>query len=66
VIQLLNLLLPVEPLWVAYGSLLKPLNAYAVLFRYPGQRANRRIAKEALAICRTMRKVVRISMGLKP
>jgi HEPN domain-containing protein len=38
---LLNLLLPVERLWVAFRAALQNLSDYAVDFRYPGRRATK-------------------------
>ncbi len=40
------------------------LNAYSVEFRYPGESADKEMAKEALAATRRLRKAARKSLGL--
>src|SRR5438874_2386908 len=54
-IALLQLLLPVQPLWAAFAPALRRLNDYAVKFRYPGHTATRADAREALKFCRSIR-----------
>jgi HEPN domain len=44
---LLELVKPLEPLWVAYEQEMRLLTDYAVEFRYPGASANLEIAKLA-------------------
>ena len=61
---LLNLLVPIEPLWAAFHPVLGTLTSYAVQFRYPGHVATRQDAKEALADGRSIRKEDRLSLGL--
>ncbi len=63
-VALLQLLLPVEPLWASFAPSLRRLNDYAVKFRYPGHCATRSNARQALKICRSLRTDVRISLGL--
>jgi HEPN domain-containing protein len=63
-IVLLQLLLPVEPLWASFAPVLRRLNDYAVKFRYPGHVATRADAREALRVCRSIRTDVRLSIGL--
>jgi len=63
--KLLNLLLPVEPLWAAMLSALAGLTDYAVEFRYPGHEATARQMKEALKAAKTVRKEARLALGLK-
>jgi HEPN domain-containing protein len=63
-IVLLQLLLPVEPLWASFAPALRRLNDYAVKFRYPGHVATRTDAREALRVCRSIRTDVRLSIGL--
>ena len=63
-VVLLQLLLPVEPLWAAFAPALRRLNDYAVNFRYPGHVATRPDAREALKVCRSIRADVRLSIGL--
>jgi HEPN domain-containing protein len=63
-IALLQLLLPVEPLWASYAPAFRGLNDYAVKFRYPGHRASRADARTALKDARSFREDVRLSLGL--
>lgn len=63
---LLGLLNPVEPLWEAWREELTALSAYAVNFRYPGESADKAMAREAVAICKKIRVEVRRSLGLEP
>jgi HEPN domain-containing protein len=62
---LLNLLLPVEPLWKSYESAVKELTEYAVSFRYPGENATLAEAKRSLKHCRSLRAEMRRSLRLK-
>jgi HEPN domain-containing protein len=62
---LLQLLLPLKPLWKAYEPPLKSLTEYAVNFRYPGDNATLTEAKNAMKNCRSLRAEVRQSLGLK-
>jgi len=63
-IELLDLIKTVEPLWRPYRPTFRPISAYAVQFRYPGETASKEEAKDALKICREFRRVVRQSLGL--
>jgi len=63
-VALLQLLLPLEPLWAAFAPPLRSLNDYAVRFRYPGHVATRKDASQALKACRSIRAEVRLSLGL--
>jgi HEPN domain-containing protein len=63
-VVLLQLLLPLEPLWASFATTLRRLNNYAVKFRYPGHIATRADAREALKGCRSVRAEVRGSLGL--
>ena len=63
-VYLLNLLLPIEPGWASLKPHLTPLNTYAVLYRYPGNTADKTEAKDAIKNCREVRRVVRQSFGL--
>jgi HEPN domain-containing protein len=62
--QLLNYLLPVEPLWSAFRPALQILTDYAVDFRYPGHSANKSHARRALVDCKSIRREVRTNLGL--
>jgi HEPN domain-containing protein len=63
-VKLLDMVSPVEPLWELYRPTFRPISAYAVDFRYPGESADKEEAAEALKICREFRKVARQSLGL--
>jgi len=63
-IALLQLVLPVEPLWASFAPAFRALNDYAVKFRYPGHKATRRDATRALKTCRSFRSDARFSLGL--
>jgi HEPN domain-containing protein len=62
--MLLQLLLPVEPLWAALRPALDNLNTFAIDFRYPGSNATKADAKQAVRDCRAIRKEARSSLGL--
>jgi len=61
---LLDLLLPLEPLWSALRSSADYLTDYAVQFRYPGNEASAMNAKSALTKATAIRKEARASLGL--
>lgn len=63
---LLDLVLPVEPSWSAMRNDLDTVTAYAVEFRYPGAAATKEMAREAVTICRDVRRRVRTSVQLSP
>ena len=63
-VALLQLLLPVEPLWASFAPALRGLNDYAVRFRYPGHTATRSDARRALKDARSFRSDARLSLGL--
>ena len=63
--QLLNVCLPVEPLWSGYAKVVDAMTDYAVDFRYPGHAATLRAAKLALKHCRSLRMEARHALGLK-
>ena len=63
-VALLQLLLPVEPLWASFAPSFRRLNAYAMKFRHPGHLATRTDARQALKACRSVRTDVRASLGL--
>lgn len=62
--SLLQLLIPVEPLWVSLAPTLRRPNDYGVKFRYPGHAATKAEARDALKACRTVRADARGSLGL--
>jgi HEPN domain-containing protein len=61
---LLQLVLPVEPLWATLSQPLTNLTVYGVSFRYPGANALKADAQQALADCKVVCKTVRPSLGL--
>lgn len=63
---LLDAVLSVEPLWEVFRPQCDTLTSFAVVFRYPGESANRGMAKVALAHCRAFRREIRRSLGLRP
>ena len=64
-VALLDLLLPVEPLWETLRPGLRALTVFAVDVRYPGERATKADAREAFKFCRLVRRNARLSLGLK-
>lgn len=64
-VKLLELVSPVEPLWQTYRSTFRPITAYAVDFRYPGESASKEEAQDAIKISRGFRKVARQGFGLE-
>ena len=63
---LLDLLLPVEPLWAGMRADLDRLTSYAVEFRYPGTSADKAMARSAVDVSWDVRQRVRVSLGLMP
>ncbi len=64
--DLLKLLLPHEPLWATWHDSLGALTYFAVHFRYPGATATRADARQALRLCRAIRREVRTGFGIRP
>ncbi len=62
--KLLALLLPLEPLWSALSAACASLSDFAVEFRYPGDTATARQAREALRDAKAIRREARQSLGL--
>jgi len=62
---LLDLVLSIEPFWEAFRSQLRSLSSYAIEYLYPGQSADKVMARQMVAICRDLRKTIRVSMGLE-
>jgi len=61
---LLDLLLPLEPMWDSFRSTLNDLTSFAVAFRYPGDSATREMAKAAVRDATTIRDQMRRDMSL--
>lgn len=64
-VRLLDLALPIEPLWETYREPLSFLSSFAVVFRYPGESADRERALAARIRFRHFRNAARQSLGLK-
>lgn len=65
-IALLAMALSVEPRWTVLQPRLNALNVYSVSYRYPGVSATKLDAKDAVKVCREVRRFIRQSLGLKP
>ncbi|MBI3581059.1 MAG: HEPN domain-containing protein [Nitrospinae bacterium] len=61
---LLNLIIAEKPLLESVRSHVILLNEYAVEFRYPGESAEKKMAREAMESCREVRLIVRAALGL--
>ena len=65
-ISLLELSIGVEPSMEMFRPQLQSLNTYSVSIRYPGESADRMIAREALRITKTLRTQFRQKFSLNP
>ena len=63
--KLLQLLLPVEPLWAALLPSLASLSNYAVEFRYPGHEATAHDLNEAIRHAKAVRREARLALALR-
>jgi HEPN domain-containing protein len=63
-ILLLSQVQLLEPNWRVLQPELTALDVYAVAIRYPGQKASRLNARNALKDCRTIRQTIRQTFGL--
>lgn len=63
-VSLLDEVLTLEPVWDAYREDLAYLSDFAVLYRYPGESADRETAQNVLKRCRRFRAGARASFGL--
>ncbi|MFI5265035.1 MAG: HEPN domain-containing protein [Candidatus Kapaibacterium sp.] len=63
-VYLLELLLPLRPLWSVYRSSLELLVSYAVDTRYPGTEVTKEEALRALSISKEIRDVIRTELGI--
>ena len=61
---LLDLLIPVEPLWETFRSALVDLTTFAVAFRYPGETATRDMARQVVKQAGSIREQIRHDMRL--
>src|SRR5439155_24394135 len=64
-IALLNLLAPVEPLWVGWRDALRDMADSAIVIRYPGKWTTGQEASDAYETCTEVRAAVRATLGLK-
>jgi HEPN domain-containing protein len=64
-IDLMELCLRYESSFELYRHDLSLLNQYAILFRYPGEEADKREAKEAINSLKIFRKFIRALLKLK-
>ena len=62
--HLLDLVLPMQPLWESWRSAFRLLTEYAVEFRYPGEWADSTKAKKALSVASAFRSEAREVFGL--
>ena len=63
-LDLMDLILPVDPTWALLQQDLQILTFYAVAVRYPGNVVLKETAKDAQRMCRDIRKKARVSLGL--
>jgi HEPN domain-containing protein len=63
-VNLLNLILPIDPAWNALRPDLIVLTSFAVDYRYPGNSATKQEAQKALKSCRNVRRSIRQSFAL--
>ena len=63
-VELLELVSPVEPIWDSYRPTFRPITAYAVNYRYPCENASKEEARDVIKICRGFREVARQSLDL--
>ena len=61
---LVSLLAAAEPSWEGLRLRLRKLSEGAVALRYPGESADMKMAREALATCREVRRRARLNLGL--
>jgi HEPN domain-containing protein len=61
---LLDLSIPIEPTWAELRPGLQILTVFGVDIRYPGMSVSKEEAKEAFKVCKTVRQLVRSSLGL--
>ena len=65
-VQLLNLLLPLDVTLGKLGRKLASLSSFAVDYRYPGDKATRKQALAALRHAESVRAEIRTRLGLPP
>jgi len=65
-ISQLNLLISAYPSWELFRPHLQNLNAYSVSIRYPGESADKVVARDALKLANVIRGEARNAVGLQP
>ena len=58
-VYLLELILPIKPLWLVYRTMLEHLNDYAVSSRYPGEEITKEEAVQAVKFMSEIREVMK-------
>lgn len=61
--HLLAMVTDKEPLWEAWRTAMNELAAYAVEFRYPGESADRELARRAVAIAKHACEEIALNLG---
>ena len=62
--SLLQVVVTIEPNWIALSTPLASLNPFSVAYRYPGRTATKADAKLAIADCREVRRIIRFAFNL--
>jgi HEPN domain-containing protein len=65
-VMLLELWLPSDPQWEMMRPALRLLGGYAVYIRYPGDSADKAMAREAVTLAQQIRQMARRNLGLLP
>lgn len=63
-VLLLDLVLPIEPLWEAWRDDLSAISSFAVGLRYPDDFADKSMAQDAISRLQRFRKIARTSLDL--
>lgn len=63
-LKLLDTIRPLEPTLELRRPDLHKLTTYGVAFRYPGNSADKELAREAVLLCRHIRDIIRLQLGL--
>ena len=63
-VQLMHLVVSIEPGWKEFQRHLAYLSEFAVTYRYPGDSAVKDMAMEAIEFCSQFREVARNSFGI--
>lgn len=62
-VQLMHAVIVVEPEWKEFQRHLAYLSEFAVTYRYPGDSADKDMAREAIEFCNQFRQAARSSLG---